>query len=209
MTSKKTMPTPDDAAFDERLERALPRFLADHPYNFQQDLEDFRDEEASLDAEIDRIWEQVVEEEIPVVIIEKPKPVWPKPWVGILAASLVVGLGVAALMTIDRSTPNASTLRSTQGAGISSLAQALQQQWKPTIASQANRNILLMVKVEAGDPKKVELHLLQSSGDEVADQQAIKTASDAGLYEKSAQKLPATYLLDFDLHTGKVSATQK
>lgn len=204
------MPTPDDAAFDERLERALPRFLVDHPYDFQQDLEDFRDEEASLDAEIDSIWEQVVAEEIPVVIIEKPKPALPKPWIGLLAASLVVGFGVTAFVTVDHSVPNASTLRSTQSAaGLSSLAQALQQQWKPKVTSQANRNIILVAKVEAGTPKKVELHLQQSSGDEEVDAQTLKIASTISFYELSAQELSATYLLDFDLRTGKVSATQK
>jgi hypothetical protein len=204
------MPTPDDAAFDERLERALPRFLVDHPYNFQQDLEDFRDEEASLDAEIDRIWEQVVVEEIPVVIIEKPKLVWSKPWIGLLAASLVVGFGVTAFMTVDHSAPNASTLHSTQiTSEQSSLAQALQQQWKPTITLKANQNIILIAKVAFGDPKKIELQLLQSSGDKAVDDHVLKIASSVNLYESSAQKLPAIYLLDFDLRTGKVSATQK
>lgn len=71
------MPTPDD----ERLEHALPRILVDHPYNFQQDLEDFRSEEALLDAEIDQIWEQVVQEEVPMVVVPQPKPAQPKPWI--------------------------------------------------------------------------------------------------------------------------------
>jgi hypothetical protein len=204
------MPTPDDAAFDERLERALPRFLTDHPYDFQQDLEDFRDEEASLDAEIDRIWEQVVEEEIPVVIIEKPKPTSSTPWIGFLAASLVVGFGVAALMRFDQGTPNASTLRATQTVKEQSpLSQALQKEWKQISTAQANRNIILIANVKAGDQKKIELRLLQSSGDKTLDDQTLKIASKASLYEIADQKLPVTYLLAFDLHTGKVSATQK
>ncbi|MBC7883388.1 MAG: hypothetical protein H7Y37_19025 [Anaerolineae bacterium] len=210
MTSHKPMLTPDDAAFDERLERTLPRLLTNHPYNFQQDLEDFCAEEADLDDEIDRIWEQVAIEEIPMVVIEKPRPARSKPWIGMLAASLVVGIGITVFMTLGHTAPNAITLRSTQSAqGQEALAQTLQQQWKPKITARAQKNIILSVKVEAGAPQKVGLQLLQSSGDEAVDAETIKTASTSSFYKLPAQKTSSIYLLDFDLRTGKVSATQK
>lgn len=204
------MLTPDDATFDERLERALPRLLAEHPYDFQQDLEDFCFEETALDAEIDRIWEQVVEEETPVILIEKPKPARAKPWIALLAASLVVALGATAFLTREGGAPNASALRSLQVANDQvSLAQALQQQWKPKITARATRTIILSAKVESGTPKKVGVQLLQSSGDSAVDGQTIKTASTVSLYEMPDQKWPVTYVLDFDVRTGKVRATQK
>lgn len=201
------MPISDDDALDERLERALPRLLVDQPYDFQQDLEDFRSEEALLDAEIDQIWEQVVEEVVPKVVAEKPKS---KSWIGVVAASLVVGLGVTALINLGHSAQNANTLRSTQAplGPENVLAQALQQRWKPKITVQATRNIILSAKVEPGNPN-VEVHLIQSSGDAAVDQQTLKTAATLSVYESVSQPLPMTYTLDFDLRSGKVSVHQK
>lgn len=71
------------------------------------------------------------------------------------------------------------------------------------------QDTILSAKVEPGDPQKVEVRLLQSSGDAVTDQQTLKTASKVIFDELPIQKLPVTYALDFDLLSGKVNVQQK
>jgi len=167
--------TPDDNLLQQRLERGLPRLLAGGNFDHRRDIDEFLAEDALLDEEIDRVWDQVTAQQA------QPQPRRPI-WWGMAAAGVVAVLGMGGFLGLMRGqspTPGTDLLRLQNlrrpATPAQALAQRLEERWS-TVAHRAPRAAVIQTRPQnAGGAAVV---LLQSSGEPSVDRMAVAVAGE-------------------------------
>lgn len=209
------MSTADDAKLDERLERALPHLLTYHPYDYQRDVASFRAEEEELDQEIDRVWEEVLDQQAPsvggnVVVFRR--------WWGAAAAGVIAAAGLAGVLTLNQFANSPDKAQNTTYAlkdpeAVRRIVQGkLQKDWQPTpeLAAATSQKAVLGARIapRPSGSLGVELEILQSSGSAEFDQSAFDAANSKALYKPLQGSIPALgkkFTYTFDPKSGQVS----
>ncbi|BAC89172.1 hypothetical protein [Gloeobacter violaceus] len=201
------MSTADDEKLNARLERELPRLLANQSYDYRQELAAFRAEEADLEAEIDRVWEKTLKKQAPAAAAPRRLPQW---W-GAAAAVLVASAGLAGVVALNRMGAPAdapiNTLPNPNRPFAQVLAAELQKQWQPAAGGlgEAGGNLVVSGRpAPAGAPPVLAIE--QSSGSLEIDRAALEALARA--LESTGSAPPQPFTVTFDPAARQVNVRQ-